>query len=150
MAFGAYIEEASDATQEGMIEVAQRWERIKYPRAYVRKVAMREYIASDVSLKRVAEALTPKHGATEEASDETASIIELGIIRTAIAELPISQRETIAWVLSGYLVSEIATQTQQNADTIRSNLRHARKALRKKLWEAPEGADLLRTRMGRT
>src|SRR5690348_15974151 len=75
--FGALPEEACDATQEAMIQVAQRGDSIRAPRAFVRKVALREYIASVVNLKRVTFAITPKHGVTEEGLDETASILEL-------------------------------------------------------------------------
>jgi hypothetical protein len=113
VALGAQLEEACDATQEAMIQVAQRWDSTKAHRAYVRKVAMREYIASNVNMRKGLKAVARERGVSEEASEEVtdtiSSLVELDVICTVrfLGNLT-SARLQLAWnVNSGaYVVFE--------------------------------------------
>jgi RNA polymerase sigma factor (sigma-70 family) len=54
---------------------------------------------------------------------------------TAIRELPPAQAAAIALTIDGYTADDIAAILSMNPATVRSNLRHARKRLRIKLWD---------------
>ncbi|MEU8368739.1 sigma-70 family RNA polymerase sigma factor [Micromonospora tulbaghiae] len=149
MMHGATFEEARDATQTAMIEVAKRWATTQYPRAYARKVAALSFIASNVNEKKLQDALLSTSRLVSIETDPIGALIEMERITAAVETLPPKQRQLIAAALSGMTATEIATAHGMNPDTVRSNLRHARKTLRERLFSNPTDATDTPSRTGR-
>jgi len=138
MVQGAGLEEAKDAAQEAMTEVAQRWSSIKHPRAYVRLIARRAYYRMDADDRR---ARSPNGGTRVELDSDVAintavlqdwveTLAELDAILNAFQTLPATQREVVALYLSGLTPQQIAVGFEMNPATVRSNLRHGLGRLR--------------------
>ncbi|MFU8853034.1 sigma-70 family RNA polymerase sigma factor [Micromonospora sp. SL1-18] len=149
MMHGATFEEARDATQTAMIEVAKRWATTQYPRAYARKVATLSFIASNVNEQKLQDALRSGSRLVSTETDPIGTVIEMESITAAVEKLPPIQRQLIAAALSGMTATEVAAENGMNADTVRSNLRHARKTLREKLFSNPTDATDSPSRTGR-
>ncbi len=132
---GATLAEAEDAAQEAMREVALNWERIEFPAAYARKVALRSFWRERDRLvregKRLSEAGArgnwPAMRSTVELDEGTEYV--LGLLNA----LPREQRTVMALTVDGYDSAAIAGMTGQPAATVRSNLRHARRNLARRL-----------------
>ena len=54
---------------------------------------------------------------------------ETQYVLDVLRALPRAQREVMAWTVDGYEPAEIAELIGKNPATVRTNLRHARKAL---------------------
>lgn len=145
---GASLEQAKDAAQEAMSQVAARWAAIANPKSYARCVARRAYYRMNEDDQR---ARSPQRGRTQIEldgdlavntavfADFVKTITELDAIQTAIQRLSPVQRETVAMYLSGFSPQETAEVLKSKPATVRSNLRHGLREL-KKLLEIPEGA----------
>ncbi len=57
-----------------------------------------------------------------------------------LAGLPPRRRLVFAWHLDGYTNAEIAAQVKMSPSTVRSNLRHARRAMEKVYLDRQRGA----------
>ncbi|MEV8524889.1 MULTISPECIES: sigma-70 family RNA polymerase sigma factor [unclassified Streptomyces] len=133
MRTGASFEEAEDSAQEAMKALLHKWPGCEHPVGWVRTTAWRAYIRkAERDRKRVAlESLNarlapaPHHQSTH--PDEYAQVLKL------LRELPPRQREVLALALDGYGTDEIAELLDLKSGTVRSNLRHARAALRSAL-----------------
>ena len=142
LSMGANLEEAQDAAQEAMTEVAQRWDTIRNPRAYVRTVARNAYYKMNVDEAKLR---SPNSGMTRVDLDPDAmvdtevleewiiTLTEVDAVLNVIQKLPERQRETLALYLSGMSPLEISQQLGRNPATVRSNLRHGLKALKETL-----------------
>ena len=130
---GASQPEAEDAAQEAMKTALLRWADIENPKAYVRRAAKRAfYRARNRDRDRPAreiEASRPhvKCSPVVIFDEETQYVLD------ALRSLPRAQREVMAWTVDGYEPAEIAGIVGKNPATVRTNLRHARKALLAKL-----------------
>ncbi|MFJ8310743.1 MULTISPECIES: RNA polymerase sigma factor [unclassified Streptomyces] len=140
MRAGAAFEEAEDSAQEAMKALVHKWPGCEHPVGWVRTTAWRAYLRkAERDRKRVAlESLNarlappaPQHH-TDHNPDEHAQVLKL------LRELPPRQREVLALALDGYGTDEIAELLDLKPGTVRSNLRHARAALRGALENHPE------------
>ena len=129
IAQGASRADAEDATQEAMIRAWQQWVSIESPRAWVSTVAHRIY------LKHVH--ARPKQGpALDESTCQVTAQSGLDAITDGqqvlhlLRALPPGQRTVAAFFYDGLTCEEIAELTGKPAATIRSQLRHAREALK--------------------
>jgi RNA polymerase sigma factor (sigma-70 family) len=149
MMIGARLEEAEDAAQEAMAEVARRWATIKHPKAYARLASKRMFLRKRVDDER---SLGFRGGArlpldsdlavdTAVLADWVTTLTELDAILTAVQALPPVQREIVAMYMSGFEPKAIAAELKRRPSTVRSNLRHGLRELRKLLTEVPEGAN---------
>ena len=131
IAMGASRADAEDATQEAMILAWKRWESIREPTAWVRTVAVRTFWKQADRQSNQTEPL-------DEAAGEAAADPDLGIfaeeqqqqILRLLRGLPTGQRTVAALFYDGLSCEEIAELIGKPPATVRSNLRHARKALR--------------------
>jgi RNA polymerase sigma-70 factor (ECF subfamily) len=148
LSLGAQLDQAKDAAQEAMIEIAQRWASIEYPKSYVRIVARRSFYRMNADDIR---ARSPQGGSRIELDDDLVvntaalhdwvqTITELDSILNAIATLPPKQREVVALSLSGLSPQEIAAELDANDSTVRSNLRHGLTAIKAHLTRLAENA----------
>ncbi|MEU4531429.1 RNA polymerase sigma factor [Micromonospora ureilytica] len=128
---GASFSEAEDVAQEAMECALLKWPTIEHPPAWVRRTA--SFIFIRIRRKSRRERVWwlrngPQDDATEQIFD-----IEAQHFHRMVKELPTKQRDVMAWTAEGYTPTEIASVTGQDPGTVRSHLRHARRALIRKL-----------------
>ncbi|MFD3844835.1 RNA polymerase sigma factor [Streptomyces microflavus] len=134
---GFGLQAAKDAAQEAMIELHEQWSSVRNPAAWVRIAARRRALRRrEQEVRHDAVALaaathldidlrTPEEEVARKQEHQDA----LGLVGT----LPPVQRQIMAWTWDGDKPTEIALRLGIPADTVRSNLRHARNRL-KQLW----------------
>ncbi|AXE84020.1 sigma-70 family RNA polymerase sigma factor [Streptomyces sp. Go-475] len=129
---------AKDAAQEAMIELHEQWSNVRNPAAWVRIAARRralrgreQEVRHDVVNVMAAvpcpaiDLRTPEEEVTRK--QERQEVLGL------LGALPRVQQQIMAWTWDGAKPAEIALRLGIPADTVRSNLRHARNRL-KQLW----------------
>lgn len=121
---------AADLAQEAMTEAYRQWDKIETPGAWVRTVASRKW------WRRLELELAehPSGNLTDEvllSADESDEIESRHTFLSVIRELPIGQRQIMAWTYDGYEPIEIARLLNKDPATVRSTLRTARAALRR-------------------
>ena len=129
MFHGASLDQAWDAAQSAFSQAYPVWSRIRVPRAWLRTVAVRAYWRSAVP-ETPTDALPDQ---PDPASGQGLTPVELGeqerLVLRALAELPVKQRQVMAWTIDGYAPTEIAEALGEDPAAIRQNLRRARKNL---------------------
>ena len=126
---GASREDAEDAAQEAMQSVLRGWPGIEHPKAFVCKAAIRvrnriwEKARADQQPPVLSEEVVAPFDAREDVDE----------VLKQLRSLPPMQRTVLALHVDGFEPAEIAEITGENADTVRSNLRHARRKLIRKL-----------------
>ncbi|MET8152064.1 RNA polymerase sigma factor [Actinoplanes sp. NPDC049668] len=135
---GAEPVEAEDAAQDAMEEIFMRWDRIggSNPAAYARRVAERKYVRSRARTGIELEKLRLVDWAAERAFPGVEQVLLRDQARWLIQimqDLPYEQRRVFAWHADGFGTAEIAGSIGKPESTVRSNLRHARAAVRKAL-----------------
>jgi RNA polymerase sigma factor (sigma-70 family) len=125
-------EQAKDAVQEAVIKAYLQWSEIENPRAWVRRVAQRaaahEARRTEVGIRRAV--VGGHHVDVHHDPDVANEVVEHEQLLRYLADLPRKQRDVMAWYLDDFSVAEIAGQLDMEPATVRSNLRHARNALR--------------------
>lgn len=133
---GVPWEEAEDAVQEAMRQMLAKWPSgYVRPAAWVRKAAWSAFYSKVGRDRRRREletvnALRDTRGTAPQAEadpDEKTRVL------LRLASLPPRQREVLALYYDGFSIGEITDQLGCKPDTARSNLRHAKEALRKAL-----------------
>ncbi|GAA0594360.1 sigma-70 family RNA polymerase sigma factor [Streptomyces crystallinus] len=133
---GVSPEEAEDAVQEAMRQMLAKWPSdYVRPAAWVRKAAWSAFY-SKVSRDRrrqELETVNALRDARARVPEAEADPDEKERVLLRIAGLPPRQREVLALYYDGFSIGEITAQLGCKPDTARSNLRHAKEALRKAL-----------------
>ncbi|WP_256096712.1 RNA polymerase sigma factor [Streptomyces agglomeratus] len=123
---------ASEMAQEAMIELYKNWSTIENPKAWAftvaRRILFREKRKSSY-VKEVLTAIDPEVAIPSKADEFTDS----EYIWKALRELPSRQKQALSLKLQGFSTDEIAAFLDINSNTVRSSIRHARKALSEKL-----------------
>lgn len=132
MWLGAGADEAADVAQETMTRAWQNWARIRHPRAWVRKVASREYCRRIVASDDEPTAETSDHLLPAGAAADEIALLgpEQARVLDALRLLPPRQRQIMAWVYDGYAPAEIATFLNLDSGTVRASLHKARETLK--------------------
>lgn len=131
ISMGASLADAEDVAQEVMTEAWQKWETLTNPPAWVHTVAARTF------WKRTRQKRTvplDEDAAAEPAANDTdlAPFTEEQCnVLSWLRGLPEVQRTVFALYYDGWSCEEIAVLLGMEPSTVRSNLRHARKALKK-------------------
>jgi RNA polymerase sigma factor (sigma-70 family) len=124
--------QACDAAQEAMVRAYATWSELHQPRAWVRRTAYR-HATSDAARtnESVKRAVVGGWTVSTHTDPEVAILgYEHEQLLKALGSLPVQQRLVMAWTLDGFTNHEIARQLQMSTATVRSNLRHARNALK--------------------
>jgi RNA polymerase sigma-70 factor (ECF subfamily) len=134
-AAGVTQEQAQDAVQDAMIKAYPVWADLTSPRAWIRVAAYRNAVfeaarTQDGVLRAVAGGWT---ATTHHDPDVVVLNCEHEQLLRYLVDLPRRQRIVMAWHLDDFDNDEIAEQLQMAPATVRSNLRHARKALSSRL-----------------
>ncbi|MGK5519299.1 RNA polymerase sigma factor [Micromonospora sp. URMC 107] len=128
MRLGATRAEAEDVVGDVLTRLCVRWESIEDPAPYAYRSVVNGYRSSlrsagrTVSLDAVGAALPGVDGL--DIGQRERRILE------AVGRLPAAQRVVIALHYAGLSNAEIAEETGSVAQTVRSNLRHARERLK--------------------
>lgn len=131
MVHGAAAEEAWDAAQTAFAHAYRVWSTVRSPRAWLRVVAVRAYFRSALPE-------TPTDALPDRPDPSSPALrVELGeqerLVFTALAGLPVKQRQVMAWTVDGYAPAEIAEVLQEDPAAVRQNLRRARQNLKQRL-----------------
>src|SRR5262249_28282793 len=121
----------------------RNWDRLTNPSAWTRKAVLHEYykaIARDLREIELTNKVVRKSSLSDLATDGTEEADEVHRGRQTIRRLPRAQREVFALTYDGYEASEIAVILHKSRETVRSNLREARKRLVRELG-APVSGD---------
>jgi RNA polymerase sigma factor (sigma-70 family) len=130
IAVGASRADAEDATQEAMVKAWEKWDSIKNPRPWVCKVAYRAYLRRACQRDGKAEPLDESSGDRATESDLAIFADEQQRVLRLLRALPPGQRAVAACFYDGLTCEEIAQVVDKPPATVRSQLRHARKALK--------------------
>jgi RNA polymerase sigma factor (sigma-70 family) len=126
---GANWHDADDASQRALIALYEQWETVRNPRAWLRKVAFREFIGATGSNK------FPLEGHDQLLPDpsDIESLLEQDTVLSAIRQLPQLQRQVFALHFDQLTTSEIAEILQISEAAARQNLARARVRLKELL-----------------
>jgi RNA polymerase sigma-70 factor (ECF subfamily) len=134
---GASRFDAEDAVQEAMIAAWQKWETIHEPAAWVRTTAVRKLWKNNQQLLPT----TPLDDSTAQPARSEPDLAvfseEQQRVLTLLRQLPPTQRIITALYYDGLSTEEIAEATRRPAATVRSHLRHARRALKEVIASEP-------------
>jgi RNA polymerase sigma factor (sigma-70 family) len=124
---GAPGDRAADLAQETMIKAYNKWQDIRSPEAWTRRVASRELVrhvsrVEEEPVDQVPDTVSsllprPDELAEWECKHELLNLMKL---------LPPRQRQVLAWSMTGYTPSQIAEELKLTPETVRGNLRKAR------------------------
>jgi RNA polymerase sigma factor (sigma-70 family) len=136
MRAGASFEDAEDAVIEAMSLAANRFHQLDAPGAWVKTVALRRFKSKRVRDRE------REHRESLAATFEPARLDggdEKRLVQSILDAMPRMQRIVLSLTMDGYSAKEVATEVGSTIETVRSNLRHARRAmadgLRKAGWD---------------
>jgi RNA polymerase sigma-70 factor (ECF subfamily) len=139
---GANFEEADDAVSEAMARAYTSWPLLTDPTAWVRTVALSRYLRKAENDRRRSDvdAVAARLDCLDRGSMvPSGEPDEHNRVLAILRRLPSSLRAVMALCLDGYSPAEIATLLRQDANTVRSNLRHARSMLRREFQDPSAG-----------
>ncbi|BFP56771.1 MULTISPECIES: sigma-70 family RNA polymerase sigma factor [Streptomyces] len=134
---GAGVRDAADIAQESMTDAYRRWGDIEYPKAWIHKAASRALVRKVAHVEELVEevpeptSLLPRPDAIAEWEVRHDALL---ILRS----LPPRQRQVMAWTLNGFTPTDIADHLGLPAETVRANLKKARRAAAARLKEREE------------
>ncbi|HET6857595.1 MAG TPA: sigma-70 family RNA polymerase sigma factor [Streptomyces sp.] len=138
---GASWNEAQDAAQDAFTQMCRPGTSIRFPKAWLRKVAWRSWLRQQVQEEPCAEV---PDSATEH-WQSPAYAAELGVEERHVIELllklPAKQRAALAWTMDGFTTQESAEAMGITPVAARQNLARARATLKAELaLEAEKGS----------
>lgn len=130
------IDEAKNAAQEAFVKLLPHWEKVTHHRAWLRKVAVREFYRrpAHLPIEQIPERTGP-----DDAAGSAERRRQQQLVIATLQELPYKQREALAWLYDGFKPVEIAAILGQEPAAVRQNLAKARrnmKALSQRTEEA--------------
>ncbi|MGW5767139.1 SAV_2336 N-terminal domain-related protein [Streptomyces tendae] len=124
---GASVHVASDIAQDTMTDAYRHWSDIEDPKLWVHNAASRALIRNATSIDDLVgevpepTALLPR---PDDISEWESQHDALPLLRS----LPPRQRQVMAWALAGFTPTEIADHLGLRPETVRANLKKARRA----------------------
>lgn len=145
MFLGADPDTAEDIVQAAFTRAFPAWHTIRFPQAWLRKVAQSEYFghcraaARHTSLDAApGRADRPAGASAALALEQQAETRE--VLAAVIADLPPKQRQVMAWHWDGFSDAEIAGELGDSEAAVRKNRSRAMKNLRRLLADERRGA----------
>jgi RNA polymerase sigma factor (sigma-70 family) len=128
---------AEDIAQTAFTRAFPVWNTIRFPRAWLRKVAQNEYLRYCRAAARETSLDADPGRADRPAGISAAMVLEQQAatreVLAAIADLPPKQRQVMAWHWDGFSDAEIAAEIGDSAAAVRKNRNRAMKNLRQSL-----------------
>lgn len=132
---GFEIAAAEDAAAEAMARLMEAWDDVDHARAWVRTAARRyAYHQLERGKRGVEEALWGGWARAGHHDGPESAVLRHEQVLFLLATLPDRQRDVMALVFEEYRNEDIATELKISEVTVRSNVRHARKRL-KRIYE---------------
>lgn len=150
---GPHAADADDALQQALVALIHALPAFRgecAPAGYACRIAFRTALA----LRKKADQSRRRHDPSPEAADQlpdpssleaqSAARRRTDLVRRLLDEVPVEQGEALAMrTMLGWSLEEIATTTGAPVNTVRSRLRLAKEALRRKIEADPALADEL-------
>jgi RNA polymerase sigma-70 factor (ECF subfamily) len=145
MLLGADPDTAEDIVQTAFTRAFPAWHTIRFPQAWLRKVAQSEYFGHCRAAARQTSLDAAPGRADRAAGVSTAMALEQQaatrqFLATAIAGLPPKQRQVMAWHWDGFSDAEIAGELGDSEAAVRKNRNRAMRNLRRALADEGRGA----------
>ncbi|WP_411107181.1 sigma-70 family RNA polymerase sigma factor [Streptomyces sp. cmx-4-9] len=125
---GAGVHTASDIAQETMTTAYRRWSDLHAPKAWAYKVASRALLRRIADVEEAPVAEVPEPTSLLARPDAIAEWEARHRVLPLLRSLPPRQQQVMAWTLAGFTPGDIADQLGLPAETVRANLRKARRA----------------------
>ncbi|MGW6890351.1 RNA polymerase sigma factor [Streptomyces chartreusis] len=125
---GASLHVAADIAQETMVKAYRRWHEIRSPRAWVHTVASRSLVRHVADVREEPAEHVPEPTSLLPDPDAVAAWETRQDTLRVLRQLPMRQRQVLAWTLSEYTPAEIAEELGMTSDAVRSSLKKARRA----------------------
>jgi RNA polymerase sigma factor (sigma-70 family) len=145
---GAYDADVDDAVQQtliGFIHALPAYRGDAEPVAYAKAIAVRSALAIRRRLQSASARIAGEHDASAlptgdpSPNDDALAGARRALLRQLLGEIPAEQAEALAMrAVLGWSLEEIAEQSGAPVNTVRSRLRLAKEALRRKIEAAPE------------
>jgi RNA polymerase sigma factor (sigma-70 family) len=130
MAIGAGGEEAAEIAQVTFVKAFQRWDAIRAPRAWIRRVAVNELTAARQAARReTPQATLPDAPVPVSTALAVELTEEARQVLAALQALPPRQRQVMAWIIDGFGAVEIAHELGVSPDSVRQSHAKARRNL---------------------
>jgi len=127
---GASVADAADCVQEAMIQAYVRWSTIRDPHAWCRLVASRRYAHRCASLEEPVADTDNAGSPLLAANTDWDAFEQRHQILRVLEQLPLRQRQVMAWTYDGCTPTEIAETLVMTPEAVRSSLLKARKKLK--------------------
>ena len=129
---------AEDIAQTAFTRAFAVWSTIRFPRAWLRKVAQNEYLRHCRRATRET-SLDADPGRADRLAGVSATMameqqaVTREVLADGLAGLPPKQRQVMAWVWDGFSDAEIAAELGDSVTAVRKNRNRAVKKLRQSL-----------------
>jgi RNA polymerase sigma factor (sigma-70 family) len=138
---GASSSDAADILQNAFASAFIHWDAIRNPRAWVRKVAARDF-ARSTQLQHSIEARLHRAAdltAAEQTQSHDNSVVNYQVVRDVINEMPPRRRQiAVLYFLEEFNVTEIAEILEIAPSTVRVSLTKIRQELQKLFPRRPD------------
>jgi RNA polymerase sigma factor (sigma-70 family) len=146
MFLGADPDTAEDVVQTAFTRAFPVWHAIRFPQAWLRKVAQSEYFGHCRAAARQTSLDAAPGRAVRRAGISAAMALEQQaatreFLAAGIADLPPKQRQVMAWVWDGFSDAEIAGELGDSEAAVRKNRSRAMRNLRRALADERRGAE---------
>ncbi|WP_274916040.1 RNA polymerase sigma factor [Streptomyces sp. WZ-12] len=125
---GATVHVAADIAQDTMTTAYRRWNDLRTPKAWAYKVASRALIRKIAAVEEDLVDDLPEPTSLLTRPDAIAEWEARHDALPLLRSLPPRQRQILAWTMAGFTPGDIANELDLPADTVRANLKKARRA----------------------
>ncbi|MDX2633056.1 sigma-70 family RNA polymerase sigma factor [Streptomyces scabiei] len=125
---GATVHLAADIAQDTMAAAYQRWSDLRAPKAWAHTVASRALVRKIASAEEEYVEEVPEPTSLLSRPDAIAEWEAQHDALPLLRGLPPRQRQVLAWTLAGFTPTDIADHLGLTAETVRANLKKARRA----------------------
>uniref|UniRef100_UPI003F499906 RNA polymerase sigma factor n=1 Tax=Streptomyces chartreusis TaxID=1969 RepID=UPI003F499906 len=125
---GAAVHVAADIAQDTMTSAYRRWSELHTPRPWAYKVASRALVRKFATIDEEPVEEIPEPTSLLARPDAIGEWETRHDALPLLRSLPPRQRQVLAWTLAGFTPADIAEHLALPGDTVRANLRKARRA----------------------
>ena len=131
---GSDVRDAEDAAHNAFVELFTKWETIRSPRVWLRKVAFRQMLRQNPRAEFPLDELH-EEPATGPASAQLDLHEETQAVLATLQQLPLAQRQVLALIFDGFSYREIAEITEISEPAVRKNAERSKRKMLELLRE---------------
>ena len=128
------MRDAVDAAQSAFAELFAKWDGVRNPRAWLRKVGFRQMLRQHPRVEYALDAL-PQEPAAPSASVPLELRQEARTVLDLLRQLPVAQRQVLALICDQFSYREIAEITNTSEAAVRQNAVRARARMKELLGD---------------